>query len=109
MRTSNEYFTASVIGSVILALIIWAAIICFDRQLLVSFGAQDQTLTLAREYVRPIKAAIPFFLFNQMLAAYLRNDKNPALATGAVLAGGIFNIFGDYFCHQLPGHAVTLL
>ena len=30
-------------------------------------------------------------------AAYLRNDKNPALATGAVLAGGIFNIFGDYF------------
>ena len=48
MRTSNEYFTASVIGSVILALIIWAAIICFDRQLLVFFGAQDQTLTLAR-------------------------------------------------------------
>lgn len=32
-----------------------------------------------------------------MLAAYLRNDKNPGLATGAVLAGGIFNIFGDYF------------
>ena len=61
------------------------------------FGAQDNTLTLAREYVLPIKFAIPFFLFNQMLAAYLRNDKNPALATGAVLAGGIFNIFGDYF------------
>ena len=47
--------------------------------------------------MRPIKFAIPFFLFNQMLAAYLRNDKSPALATGAVLAGGIFNIFGDYF------------
>ena len=45
----------------------------------------------------PIKFAIPFFLFNQMLAAYLRNDKNPVLATGGVLAGGIFNIFGDYF------------
>ncbi len=84
-------------GSIILALIIWAVIICFDRQLLLFFGAQDHTLTLAREYVRPVKAAIPFFLFNQMLAAYLRNDKNPALATGAVLAGGIFNIFGDYF------------
>ena len=42
--------------------------------------------------MRPIKLAIPFFLFNQMMAAYLRNDKNPALATGAVLAGGIFNI-----------------
>lgn len=97
IRKSNEYFTASVIGSVILAVIIWLVIIFFDRNLLVFFGAQDNTLTLAREYVLPIKFAIPCFLFNQMLAAYLRNDKNPALATGAVLAGGIFNIFGDYF------------
>ena len=94
---SNEYFTASVIGSVILAGTIWLTIIFFDRNLMVIFGAQGNTLTLAREYVLPVKAAIPFFLFNQMLAAYLRNDKNPALATGAVLAGGIFNIFGDYF------------
>lgn len=97
IKKSNEYFTASVIGSVILAAVIWLIIILFDRQLLIVFGAQDNTLTLAREYVLPIKFAIPFFLFNQMLAAYLRNDKNPALATGAVLAGGIFNIFGDYF------------
>ena len=94
---SNEYFTASVIGSVILAGAIWLIIIFFDRNLMFIFGAQGNTLTLAREYVLPVKAAIPFFLFNQMLAAYLRNDKNPALATGAVLAGGIFNIFGDYF------------
>ena len=97
IKKSNEYFTASVIGSVILAAVVWLIIILFDRQLLIVFGAQDNTLTLAREYVLPIKFAIPFFLFDQMLAAYLRNDKNPALATGAVLAGGIFNIFGDYF------------
>lgn len=97
IKKSNEYFTASVIGSVILAAVIWLIIIFFDKNLLLIFGAQGNTLTLAREYVLPIKAAIPFFLFNQMLAAYLRNDKNLALATGAVLAGGIFNIFGDYF------------
>lgn len=99
VKRSNEYFTASVtvIGSVVLAVVIWMIIIFFDKELLLIFGAQDNTLTLAREYVLPIKFAIPFFLFNQMLAAYLRNDKNPALATGAVLAGGIFNIFGDYF------------
>ncbi len=94
---SNEYFTASVIGSVILAAVIWLIVIFFDRELLVMFGAQENTLTLAREYVRPVKFAVPLFLFNQMLAAYLRNDKNPALATGGVLAGGIFNVFGDYF------------
>lgn len=96
-RKSNEYFTASVIGSVILAAVIWLLIIFFDRELLMMFGAQGNSLTIGLEYVAPIKYAIPLFLFNQMLAAYLRNDKNPALATGAVLAGGIFNVFGDYF------------
>lgn len=39
----------------------------------------------------------PFFLFNQMLAAFLRNDDDPGLATLGVLSGGIFNVFGDYF------------
>ena len=61
------------------------------------FGAEGNTLTLAREYVLPIKFVIPCFLFTQTLAAYLRNDKNPTLATAGVLAGGIFNVFGDYF------------
>lgn len=97
MRESNEYFTASVIGSVILAAVVWIVIAFFDRPLLQFFGAQGHTLTLAREYVLPIKFVVPCFLFTQMLAAYLRNDKNPALATAGVLAGGIFNIFGDYF------------
>ena len=94
---SNEYFTASVVGAVILAVIVWIVIILFDKQLLTAFGAEESLLPLARVYVRPVKFAVPLFLFNQMLAAYLRNDKNPGLATAAVLAGGIFNIFGDYF------------
>lgn len=96
-RRSNEYFTVSMAGSLVLALAAWAAIACWDRPLLQFFGAEGETLTLAREYVRPIKFVIPCFLFTQTLAAYLRNDRNPALATAGVLAGGIFNVFGDYF------------
>lgn len=96
-KQSNEYFTCSVAGSVVLAAIIWLGVIFFDRELLMVFGAQGGTLELARSYVAPIKPAIPLFLLNQMLAAYLRNDKNPALATGTVLSGGIFNVFGDFF------------
>lgn len=96
-RQSNEYFTASIIGSVILAAAAWVVIILFDRELLTFFGADASTLGLALDYMLPVKFVIPCFLFTQTLAAYLRNDKNPALATAAVLAGGVFNIFGDYF------------
>ena len=40
---------------------------------------------------------LPLFLFNQMLAAFLRNDNEPFLATIGVLLGGLFNILGDFF------------
>lgn len=94
---SNEYFTASVIGSAILSAAAWLTILLFDRPLLLFFGADASTLGLAMDYILPVKFVIPCFLFTQTLAAYLRNDGNPGLATAAVLTGGIFNIFGDYF------------
>ena len=60
------------------------------------FGANSSLLPLAQTYLEPIRVVLPLFLFNQMLAAFLRNDGNPGLATAGVLAGGLFNIFGDY-------------
>ena len=68
----------------------------FERPLLTFFGADESLLALAQRYLVPIKYVFPFFLFNQMLAAFLRND-DPGLATLGVLSGGIFNVFGDYF------------
>ena len=92
----NEYFTASFIASVFLAATAWAAVLLFERELLVFFGATEELLPLAQNYLKPIRVVLPVFLFNQMLAAFLRNDGNPGLATAGVLAGGIFNIIGDY-------------
>ena len=96
LKKSNEYFTAAVIGVSILALITWIALIFFDRELLLLFGAEESLMPLARRYVLPVKFAVPLFLFSQLLSAFLRNDGNPGLATRAVLCGGIFNVFGDY-------------
>lgn len=92
----NQYFTAAVIGSVILSLAAWAAVLLAEEPILRFFGANDTLLPFAREYMRPILAVFPLFLFNQMLAAFLRNDNHPELATLGVLGGGIFNVFGDY-------------
>ena len=95
--SENQYFTASAIGAVILSVLAWGGVLIFERPILTFFGANESLLSLAQEYMRPIKYVFPLFLFNQMLAAFLRNDKNPALATLGVLSGGIFNVFGDYF------------
>lgn len=96
-KKSNEYFTAALIGVLILAVITWIVIIFFDRELFLLFGAEETLLPLARQYVFPVKFVVPSFLFTQLMAAFLRNDGNPGLATKSVLFGGIFNVFGDYF------------
>lgn len=97
IKRSNQFFTASVIGGVIVALIAWLCLIFWDDELLYLFGANETLLPLAKDYLLSVKYVVPSFLFTQLLAAYLRNDNAPALATKAVLAGGIFNVFGDYF------------
>lgn len=97
IKKSNEYFTVAVIGASILSLITWIGLIFFDRELLILFGANEALLPLAQEYLFPVKFGVPFFIFNQLLSAFLSNDGNPSLATKAVLFGGVFNLFGDYF------------
>lgn len=97
LGNENEYFTVSIIGTVLFAGACWLLLLFFERQMLLLFGAEETLLDLAGRYLLPVKFVVPVFLFNQMLAAFLRNDGNPGLATVAVLLGGIFNIFGDYF------------
>lgn len=93
---ADEYFTVAVIGSVGISVVAWIAIIFFDEPLLRLCGADSHLLPPAQAYLLPIKYVFPLYLFNQMLAAFLRNDNQPALATAAVLGGGIFNMVGDY-------------
>ena len=78
---------------------------CFGRRpCFGAFSADGTLLSIARQYLQPIRFAVPLFLINQMLAAWLRNDGAPVLATAAVLEGGVFNIFGDYAFVFLVGY-----
>lgn len=93
----NLFFSSSLIATIVFALSAWGLIVFFEDPLMRMFGADDVLLPLTKSYLLPIKFVIPVFVFNQMLAAFLRNDNAPLLATAAVLCGGLFNVFGDYF------------
>ncbi len=94
---ANGYFTVGVILAISIAVILWLGIILFDNEILKLLGADEEIIPLAKEYLYPVKFTIPFYLLMQFLSAFLRNDGNPTLATKAVLTGGVFNIFGDFF------------
>lgn len=93
----NEYFTVAVLGAAVFSLLCTAVFFLFDEEILLLFGAEGSMIPLCRKYLLPIKFVIPTYLFSQVIAAFLRNDGNPGLATIAVLSGGVFNVFGDIF------------
>ena len=94
---AREYFTASLIYGLMLSASTVAGIGLFQDPLFRFFGADDAMLALAKRYLAPLLFAIPSCVFSNILSAFLRNDGNPGLATKAVIIGGVFNVFGDWF------------
>lgn len=96
-KEAHQYFTGAMILVLILSILAWLLVIFFQEPLFRFFGADDTMIPLAKEYVKPIMFVFPFYAINQFLAAFLRNDNAPKLATLGVLIGGIFNVFADFF------------
>ncbi|SDM54022.1 MATE family efflux transporter [Lachnospira pectinoschiza] len=99
---SNKYFTTSVVLSVIASIIIFIVYNIWDRQLLYLSGGRGAVLDLSTKYCFYIAFASPLFIIGQMLIPLVRVDGKPFITTVAVMAGGIFNVFGDiYFAFGL--------
>lgn len=97
-KTAQEYFTMSVLFGLVLSVLTVIGFGLFNESLFLLFGADEELLALAKQYLAPILFAVPCCLFSNILSAFLRNDGNPGLATKAVIIGGVFNVFGDYLC-----------
>ena len=94
---ANRYFTSALLFGAALSVVATVGLFLFEDPLLRFFGGEGELLALAKLYMLPIKYGIPLFIFGNIVMAFLRNDGNPRLATIAVIAGGVFNVFGDYF------------
>lgn len=95
--TENRYFTSALYVTGTLSALIMTVLLCFDGAIFRALGAEGELLTLALDYFRPVRFAVPCYMLGQVVAAFLRNDNDPGLATAAVLIGGLFNVFGDCY------------
>lgn len=94
---ANSMFTAAMVSTSGISVVVWGLMLFCDKQLLSLLGSEGELMEIGLIYLKPLKAAIPVFIFSQMLAAFLRNDNDPGLATFAVVFTSILNVIGDYF------------
>lgn len=95
-KKANGSFTLALILTAGFSVLFGIAMIFFDGPILRLFGADDTLLPYAQKYLGPLKFCLPLFSINEFLSCFIRNDNRPRLPTFAVLAGGVFNIFGDW-------------
>ncbi len=94
---ANAYYTASFLLTLILTIIVWPLTAVFREEIFTLFGANETLMPLVLEYGNWIIWTFPFFIFSAYLACMVRCDGAPGFAMWAVIAGGIFNVFGDWF------------
>lgn len=59
-------------------------------------GADSNTLDFTNIYLKTILSFSPFFIVNNIILAFVRNDNNPNLSMVAMLTGSFSNIILDY-------------
>ncbi|EGT3617484.1 MATE family efflux transporter, partial [Clostridium perfringens] len=95
-NSNNKSFTHAIVIGALASLIFIIVAIFFTKQLGILLGADETTLPLTQVYLTTILSFSPFFILNNILLAFIRNDKNPKLSMIAMLVSSFSNIILDY-------------
>ena len=91
-KVFSNALTIGLIVSFILAIIG----LIFSRKLSQILGADTDTINMSNIYLKTILCFSPFFISNNILLAFIRNDGDPRLSMAGMIVGSLSNIILDY-------------
>lgn len=97
MEKSNAYFSASLLLTAIFTALVWGGFNLFSVQIYNVFGAKESLMPFVKTYTDLIVWTMPLFIFSSYFSCMVRSDGAPSRVMAAVMIGGVFNIFGDWF------------
>lgn len=96
LKKGKTYFSELLLTGILLGVVFTFLGLTAVRPLATLLGASTATLHLTSTYLRFILVMAPFFICNNLVLAFIRNDNNPQLAMKAMLFSSLFNIIFDY-------------
>lgn len=96
-KESDRVFTWTAVLGLMAGFLFAAAGILFSEQMARMLGADRETLQMTRTYLRVVMCFAPCFILNNVVLAFVRNDRNPGLSMTAMLIGSIGNVLLDYY------------
>lgn len=95
-REGNSAFFHSLILGLVISMLFIIVAIFFTEPLSIILGADIDALLPTKVYLTTILGFSPFFILNNILIAFIRNDNNPKLSMVAMFVSSIANIVLDY-------------
>lgn len=96
VRDANRTFANAVMLAMAAAVVYLVIVNLFATPIAYALGADADTVGLTDTYMRVIFCFAPFFLLNNVLLPFVRNDGSPQLAMGGMILGSMANILLDY-------------
>lgn len=95
-KDASVVFSIAIKTGIIIGIIFVIIGIFGTKHLALALGADTFTLPLTKTYLSTILSFAPFFIVNNIILAFVRNDNNPKLSMIAMLIGSFSNVVLDY-------------
>ena len=92
----RDIFSHALYFTIILSILIVILGITSTKSLALLLGADRNTLDMTSSYLRILMLFTPFFMCNNLLTCFVRNDGAPELAMTGMVIGTLGNIILDY-------------
>lgn len=93
---AEDNFSNAILFGLLFGLIFMALGWFLTERMLAMLGGDPEIVAIGTPYTRTFLLFAPFFMWNYICNAFVRNDGNPALAMAATLSSSLFNIVMDY-------------
>lgn len=95
-ENKSRAFLCSIILGAIFAVVFMAIALLFSEDISYLLGADEKTIEYTSTYIKTLLLFSSFFLLNNIVIAFVRNDNNPQLAMAAMLVSSFSNIILDF-------------
>lgn len=95
-KTAQKVYAQSLIFGVIIGGVFLVFGLFGSGLIARSLGANNETLASTSIYLQTILFFSPFFILNNTLQSFVRNDGDPSLAMSGMMIGSFLNILLDY-------------
>ncbi|CDZ75165.1 Na+-driven multidrug efflux pump [Peptoniphilus sp. ING2-D1G] len=96
LKKANEIFTIAVKMAMLVSSAIFIIGLLFSKNLAGILGAGGEIHVMANIYIKTIMLFSPFFILNNVVLCFVRNDNDPKLPMIAMVVGSISNVVLDY-------------